>query len=137
MLNIGGYAVPFGRIVLAVAGLLAITSLFLPWTFATQQVELFSGWQVDGWVPLLLWTYPLVCLLFNYRMNKAGGVITGIICVALAVWCVLLFSGVATGTEDAQNSMSGVWLYLVANIVLLYGCVIDKEKICEQDKTTG
>lgn len=132
MLNIGGYSIPFSRIVLSVATLLAIISLFLPWTYVPQQIELYSGWQVEGWAPLLSWTYPLLCLLSNSCMNKVGGVTSGVISVALAVWCVLLFSGVATGTESIQNSMSGVWLYLVANIALLYGCVIDKERISAQ-----
>lgn len=123
--------IPLSRIVLAVAGIMAVVSLFLPWTHLLNEMKTYTGWQAQGWIPLLAWTYPMLCLLFNYRMNKVGGVLTGIICVALAVWCVLLFNGIATGTENVQNSMSGVWLYLVANIALLYGCVIDKEEVYE------
>lgn len=123
--------IPLSRIVLAVAGIMAVVSLFLPWTHLLNEMKTYTGWQAQGWIPLLAWTYPMLCLLFNKHMHKVVGIINSIFVIGLSFWGVAAFTGIVRETQHLQEGGAGIWLFLVASFTLLYGCIIDKEEVYE------
>jgi len=114
-----------GSKIIFIATILAIVSLFFNWIDAG--IVALSGFQQQGYLLLILFIYPFMQVIKLKPVNK----VIGLVCSILSIISILIFIMSKTveifGTTINVAS-TGMYLYLVAGILLLIGVIRHSKK---------
>ncbi|KNB70022.1 hypothetical protein ADS79_29830 [Brevibacillus reuszeri] len=114
-----------GSKMIFIATILAIVSLFFNWIDAG--IVALSGFQQQGYLLLILFIYPFMQVIKLKPVNK----VIGLVCSILSIISILIFIMSKTveifGTTINVAS-TGMYLYLVASILLLIGVIRHTKK---------
>ncbi|WP_289137818.1 hypothetical protein [uncultured Brevibacillus sp.] len=114
-----------GSKIIFIATILAIVSLFFNWIDAG--IVALSGFQQQGYLLLILFIYPFMQVIKLKPVNK----VIGLVCSILSIISILIFIMSKTveifGTTINVAS-TGMYLYLVASILLLIGVIRHSKK---------
>ncbi|MET3697860.1 hypothetical protein SAMN05877753_104264 [Bacillus oleivorans] len=103
----------------------AVISLFLPW--ADLGFISASGFQQQGYLLLIFFIYPIYRVLTGKSLNKVAGLICGIIAV-IGTFLFLSTKSVDVFGTTVNGAGSGLYLFLIASIVLTVGVLLEKPK---------
>ncbi|MGG4496574.1 hypothetical protein [Brevibacillus reuszeri] len=114
-----------GSKMIFIATILAIVSLFFNWIDAG--IVALSGFQQQGYLLLILFIYPFMQVIKLKPVNK----VIGLVCSILSIISILIFIMSKTveifGTTINVAS-TGMYLYLVASVLLLIGVIRHTKK---------
>ncbi|WP_010287229.1 hypothetical protein [Kurthia massiliensis] len=115
----------FPRKLMLGASAVAIISLFLPWV--DLGIVSASGFQQQGYLFLIAFIYPVYAIFKNKPIHKIGGLACGIIAIVASFIFMNSKSGDLFGaTINATGS--GLYVFLIASIVLTIGVWMDTKK---------
>lgn len=102
--------------------ILAIISLFLTWVDA----GFFSvnGFQQQGWLFLLIFIYPLVCVFQGKKINKVGGYVLSLIGIAGMIAFIMSKTADVFG-ESINLASTGMYVMLISFVILAVGIYLD------------
>lgn len=114
-----------GEKILLIGAIVAITSLFLPWIdigFVTA-----DGFQQQGYIMIVFLIYPCIQALRQMKANKILSIVLTVIPIILML---VMFKSKSTNLLGTSINVaaSGMYLMIVALIMILVGSVLNKRQ---------
>lgn len=120
-----------GGLLIIIATILYIISLFMPWT----SIVFFSlnGFQQEGYFILILFIYPVYTVLANKQMKFIIGISSAIFAVLFLIYYAVSMSEEYMGTTF---SVAGAGLYtaILSAIILLIGIILKAKEVKSSNK---
>ena len=111
--NIGGKMI-------FIATVVGILSLFMKWV--DVGLASASGFQQQGYLMLVLYIYPMVQLFKIKPINKAIGIVSGILAIIAGV-AFLISKNVDFMGESVNVASTGLYVFVLSAVLLTAGIV--------------
>tara|TARA_B100001287_G_C22588338_1_gene484415 strand:- start:270 stop:677 length:408 start_codon:yes stop_codon:yes gene_type:complete len=109
--NIGGKLI-------FVSSIIAVLSFLLPWI--DIGIASRSGFSVLGFVLIIFFIYPVLCLLKNNEISRIYGFISSGLAVLSGISWIINNQNEFMG-ESINTSGSGLYLFAISSIILIIG----------------
>lgn len=103
-----------------IATVVGILSLFMKWV--DVGIVSASGFQQQGYLILVLYIYPMVQLFKTKPINKAIGIVSGILAIIAGV-AFLISKNVEFMGESVNVASTGLYIFVLSAVLLTAGIV--------------